>query len=178
MQLTKLGRYQKFHKGHAELNAKGMTLMELTISIGIASILAVVVIAFTSNTLIQHNKQKEAVDNHSKVLYLSQLFNRLDRWPEVRVRGDGKAVKLTDSINSPAREAIYYEFEGALYKDEYEDTELKSTTLLASGFTLDFQYETDISYSKDLLGVQITDRYGQTWTRKISLRDCETVETY
>ncbi len=176
--MLKAVRYQKFHKGHAALNIKGMTLMELTISIGIASILAVVVIAFTSNTLIQHNKQKEALDNHSKALYLSQLFNRVDQWPEVQLRADGKAVKLTDSINSPSRETIYYQFEGSVYKDEYENAELKNTTLLVRGFSIDFQYETDTSYSKDLLGIQITDGYGQTWTRKISLRDCETLGTY
>ena len=165
-------------KGSACKNCKGMTLMELVVAMGISAVLITVIVGFTTNIVIQYSKQKEAGQSTAKVLYLTQVFNTVDQWPEVRVKADNKALKITDNIASPTKETVYYELQGSIYKDEFVNGIFKNTVLIAKNFTINFSLESDVSYSKDILQIEITDGYGQIWSRKISLRDSEVVETY
>lgn len=169
-----LVNFKDFIKGRA----KGMTLMELTVAIGIASILAGVLIVFVSNALLQRNKQAEAMGNSASMLYLTQVFNTVDQWPQVMVKSDTKALKLTDSTSAPTKETVYYELQNSIYREEYENSIQKDTVLLAKDCSTSFQLESDAAYLKDILKITITDKYGRIWTRKVSLRDCEVVGTY
>jgi prepilin-type N-terminal cleavage/methylation domain-containing protein len=172
--------YTKKHsfKGDACKNCKGMTLMELIVAMGISAILITVIVGFTTNIVIQYTKQKEAGQNTAKVLYLTQVFNTVDQWPEVRVKADNGTLKITDNTVSPSKETVYYVLQGSIYKDEFTNGVFKNTILLGKNYSINFSLVSDVSYLKNILKVDITDGYGQIWSRKISLRDSEVVATY
>lgn len=157
---------------------KGMTLMELTISIGIMTILITIIGSFTANTYYQHTKQKEVMENDEAVLYLTQVFNTIDQQPEVRIRTDNKALKVSNPDVSPTTETVYYQHENSIYRDDYQNSGLKNTVPLAQNYSVSFYLDNDASYLKQILRIEITDIYGKVSTRKISLRDCEVVGTY
>jgi len=159
-------------------NNKGMTLLELVVSISVTSVLIVIIVGFITNLASQYGKQKEASENTREMLYMTEAFNTVDQWPEVRVKADHTELKVNNDTVNPSKETVYYMQSGSIYKNEFQNGILKNTLLLAKKFSVNFSLESDVSYSKDMLKVEITDSYGQTYIRKISLRDCEVVETY
>lgn len=156
----------------------GMTLIELLVSLGISAVLAVVIVVFCSNIVLQYKQQKQVLDSNSKITYLLQVFNSIKQNPSVRVRTDNKAVEVSNDSTSPTTKTVYYELQNAVYKDVYEDSRFIKTVVIAKDVSVGFSLESDSLYSKDILKVILTDSEGASWIRKISLRDCDIVEGY
>ncbi|MGE5328231.1 MAG: type II secretion system protein [Deltaproteobacteria bacterium] len=156
----------------------GMTLMELVVALGISAILVTVIVVFCSNMVLQYKQQKQTIDSSSKTTYLLQVFNTIDEGSSVRVRADNKALEVSDNSSTPAVKSVYYELNNSIYQDSYEDSKYKKTIALAKNYSINFSLESNSSYLKDILQIVISDSSGTSWERKISLRDCDTVETY
>jgi len=156
----------------------GMTLMELVVAMGISAVIVTVIVVFCSNMVLQYKQQKQLLDSSSKTTYLLQVFDSIKNNPSVRVRTDNKAVEVSNNSSTPTTKTVYYELDNFIYRDLYEDSQYKNTVILAKNYSVDFSLESDPSYSKDILRIGINDSTGTSWERKISLRDCDTVETY
>lgn len=156
----------------------GMTLLELVVSLGISAILVTVIVAFCSNIAFQYKEQKLVLDSSSKTTYLLQVFDAIKQGTSVRVRSDNKAIEVLNDSSSPTTKTIYYELENAVYKDVYEDSQYINSIVIANNYSVDFSLESDSSYLREILKIVITDSAGINWERKISLRDCDIVETY
>lgn len=161
-----------------EVGEAGFTLMELVVSLGVSVIISIVIVIYCSNVVLQYKEQKQMLDSSAKTTYLLQVFNSIKNNPSVRVRTDNKAVEVANDTTSPTTRTVYYEFNEAVYKDVYEDSDYVNTVTLAEGFSVNFSLQSDVAYLKDILNIVITDLQGATWEREISLRDSDTVETY
>lgn len=158
-------------------NSSGMTLIELVISIVISAILIVGVTGFVLNILFQYDKQKEGLSNNSKALQLCTAFNIINKYPEVYVKGDNSSLKVMDNSVNPAEQVIFYNYQNCVYQDVYNGTIFK-TNLLGEDFSILFSTESDPAYLKDILKIEITDKYDQKYIKKVSIRDCDTISTY